>query len=297
MIDVIIPTYNSSKTLIRTLSSIVIQKNVDDLFVTIVDDCSTEKYDEIIEFYKKYLNIQVIRLEKNSGPGVARQVGIDSTSNPFITFIDSDDEFFDERSLINLRNAIEKFDMAIGLVQYEKAYEKLFFNECVHGKMYRRSFLKDNNITFASYRSHEDNAFNQLCMCICQKIVYVNKIFTIYRYNNNSNSIINTMNYIESMHNNVNCMNWLFEHIEQSEYKNLNTIAAVIVNIIRYLKINYEYDTKLFEFIPKECGFLKEEFNKYIEYYTEKPKELSYRENNYGSVSIEKLEEFLKIVK
>lgn len=42
MIDVIIPAYNSQDTIIRTLSSLAMQLNRDELVVTIVND-RTEK--------------------------------------------------------------------------------------------------------------------------------------------------------------------------------------------------------------------------------------------------------------
>ena len=78
MIDIIIPLYNS-KTIWYTLASIAYQTDTD-VTVTVVDDCSSKEYDysKMIEFYQQFLNLQYIRLEKNSGPGVARQKGIEA---------------------------------------------------------------------------------------------------------------------------------------------------------------------------------------------------------------------------
>ena len=50
MIDVIIPAYNSHKTIIRTLASIVMQLNREELKVTIVNDRRRE-----LSRYYRYL--------------------------------------------------------------------------------------------------------------------------------------------------------------------------------------------------------------------------------------------------
>ena len=56
MINVIIPAYNCSKTLGRTLASLVAQTDTD-FEVTVVDDCSTEDIKTIVDGYKDKLNI------------------------------------------------------------------------------------------------------------------------------------------------------------------------------------------------------------------------------------------------
>ena len=98
MIDVIIPAYNSQDTIIRTLSSIAMQLNRNDLVVTIVNDGGKD-YKDIINIFKPLINVQEIGYEKNMGPGYARQYGIDHTKEDFITFIDADDTFYEACSL------------------------------------------------------------------------------------------------------------------------------------------------------------------------------------------------------
>lgn len=68
MIDVIIPCYNTRKTLPRVLSSIVTQTMIDDIIVTLSDDASTESYDDIVETFSKYVEIKIVRSETNLGP-------------------------------------------------------------------------------------------------------------------------------------------------------------------------------------------------------------------------------------
>ena len=93
-VSVIIPAYNAHKTLSRCLASIMIQSIVEDLEVIVVDDCSTDGgYEKEISTFRPFMNIREITLEKNGGPGVARQAGIDESTAPFFTCIDADDTF------------------------------------------------------------------------------------------------------------------------------------------------------------------------------------------------------------
>ena len=83
MIDIIIPAYNAHATLGRALCSIANQTNRESIVVYIVDDGSECGYDELVNSYSHLLNIKLIRIE-NSGPGNARQVGLDASSNEYI---------------------------------------------------------------------------------------------------------------------------------------------------------------------------------------------------------------------
>ena len=142
MIDIIIPVYNSSKTICKTLNSILEQENNEDLIIYIIDDGSSETYDDVISFFSKFLNINYYKLDKNSGPGVARQFGLDKSSNEYIVFIDSDDTFYDTDSVLKLYNSIYNYDMVFGKM-LEKRYNmnrEVYHEGCMHGKMYRRCF-------------------------------------------------------------------------------------------------------------------------------------------------------------
>ena len=92
-LDIIIPAYNASSTIARTIASIATQNTPDMFRVTIVNDGGTETYGDLIDFYSKYFDIREINVGYNGGPGVARQFGIDNTELPYITFIDADDTF------------------------------------------------------------------------------------------------------------------------------------------------------------------------------------------------------------
>ena len=190
MIDVIIPIYNARSTLPFTLRSVSLQTIKDKIKVYLIDDCSKDKYDDIIdEFTNTYgLNITYKRLDKNGGAGVARQVGLDISNSKYVVFMDSDDMFFDVNSLNMLYKTIDQgYDHVTGLT-YEERYKTAFYNEGdLHSKIYKRSFLKKYKIKFNETRFHEDNYFNNLVL-VCNPKMYQLRI-PVYVYVNNLESI------------------------------------------------------------------------------------------------------------
>ena len=90
-LSIIIPCYNCSGTIVRTLESIPRTKGID-YEVILVDDCST---DNTIEFIKEYILfhewVRLIELPANQGPANSRNVGIDAARGQYLAFIDSDD--------------------------------------------------------------------------------------------------------------------------------------------------------------------------------------------------------------
>lgn len=207
-IDVIIPAYNvEDDILFRCLSSIACQTIVKDVDVTIVDDASTKQnYKKVSDHFKDIMNINILRYNKNGGPGVARQYGIDNTHNGYITFIDADDTFNGAFALKALRNSIEMNDgiycMSSGV--FDEVHEEglkpndgpiLMAHEkdmiWMFGKMYRRSFIDKYGIKFhPTSRANEDNGFNTLIRLCCNDREQVNFISAhVYYWHESLNSI------------------------------------------------------------------------------------------------------------
>ena len=111
-IDVIVPAYRAHATLGRTLDSIAAQTIAGELCVVVVDDaCPEGAYRDVVAPFLSRLNIQLLRLPRNLGPGGARQAGIDATGNPYFTCLDSDDAFASPTSLGRLRVVMERDDI------------------------------------------------------------------------------------------------------------------------------------------------------------------------------------------
>lgn len=187
MIDVIIPVYNSKNTLFKALASIALQSIKYRVIVHIIDDCSDYSYLDIISKFECDLNIKFYRLDKNSGPGVARQYGIDNSFGEFICFLDSDDVFYNSKSLEILYDEINmNCDYVIGKVYDEKDNSMKYTLSDLHGKLYRREFILKNDIKFPNSYVHEDNLFHNLVRVCCRKTGIVKDVVYVYCINDNS---------------------------------------------------------------------------------------------------------------
>ena len=174
LLDIIIPQYSESDNVIKELlDSINNQVNIykKDISITIVNDASSTLIsDKLINSYSE-LSIKYIRRETNGGPGLARQFGFDNTNSYYVMFIDADDVLYDNISL----NAIIDF-----LIKNQPDYlvtniacESIIKNKpgwiikkgkdtfpWMHGKVYKRSFLNQNEIRFSEHvRDLEDSYF------------------------------------------------------------------------------------------------------------------------------------------
>lgn len=93
--SVIIPVYNSEKTLKRCLDSLLEQR-WEDVEVILINDGSSDRSGEIIRAYSnRYPNIRTATQE-NSGVSAARNRGLDEAKGTYITFVDSDDYVSDD---------------------------------------------------------------------------------------------------------------------------------------------------------------------------------------------------------
>jgi len=92
-ISVVIPYFNSSKTIVRALES-VNNQTLKATEIIVVDDNSRDKaldyFNENLIF-EKYKIIKIITLEENKGPANARNVGWSNSTGDFVAFLDSDD--------------------------------------------------------------------------------------------------------------------------------------------------------------------------------------------------------------
>ena len=192
MIDVIIPAYNAHDTIEKTLFSIAYQENVRDLNVYIINDASKLDYSKEIKFFKKMLNIKEVKLDKNVGPGTARQVGIDQSISEYIVFIDSDDVLYSPFALKVLYESIERTNADVIISSFYEELEDGTIIEHIddrtwlHGKIYRRDFLENNTIRFNNTYANEDNGFNQLVFLHNSNIVNIDDYTYLWRYNKNS---------------------------------------------------------------------------------------------------------------
>ncbi|UXR29512.1 glycosyltransferase [Staphylococcus simulans] len=107
-ITVVIPYFRSSKTIKRAVDSVLQQTRLPKE-ILIIDDYSNTKLDQ--EILKEIENIELVRVifsKNNSGPGGARNIGIENAQSKYIAFLDSDD-VWKKRKLETQFNYMEKY--------------------------------------------------------------------------------------------------------------------------------------------------------------------------------------------
>ena len=116
LVSVIIPTYNRYKYLLRAVNSVLAQtyKNIE---IIIVDDCSTDsEYNNLEDVYKNEKKVIILRLPINQrskynslhAQGYTRNEGIKISNGEYISFLDDDDLWSNQKLEIQLA-VIEKF--------------------------------------------------------------------------------------------------------------------------------------------------------------------------------------------
>lgn len=210
-VSVIIPVYNVEKYLDECLDS-VINQTEKDIEIICVEDCSTDSSLEILQEYaKKDERIVILRNEVNLGLSITRNKGLDIARGEYILFVDSDD--FIELTLIETTlkyangvdivcfNFRECNSDKIGSFTHNYAFEnKVYSNEeyfetatatysitvITCNKLYRREFLRENNVEFAPGLLYEDVLFYFYCILNAKQISCIDDMLYVYRARPNS---------------------------------------------------------------------------------------------------------------
>lgn len=202
LISIILPTYNSEKTIKRTIESIKNQsyKNKE---LIIINDGSNDETKKICEKEIENTSYKLINI-KNSGVSKARNIGLENATGKYITFIDSDDLY--EREF--LRKIVREIESGYDLVSIsyknfglnekkftagnsfetdnvniylERLKDSYLFNQ-IWNKIYKLDIIKENRISFDEKISiAEDLKFNIEYIFKCKKMFYLNDPLYFYR--------------------------------------------------------------------------------------------------------------------
>lgn len=91
LIDVILPTFNRVTVLERAIESVLKQKH-QDFNLYVINDGSQDSTQELMERYQGHPKVHYL-WQNNQGVSAARNLGIKSSSAPWLAFLDSDDEW------------------------------------------------------------------------------------------------------------------------------------------------------------------------------------------------------------
>lgn len=278
-IDVIIPAYKAQNTILRTLSSIATQDIIDDIEVTIVNDADDIGYKKFVDMFSPYFTVREIVMEKNGGPGDARQYGLDHTSNPVVSFIDADDTFSGAFALKTLvAHLFSTPTTACVFSNFLEQQEGVYVqhpNDSVwmFGKVYKRSFINKYKIHFLpGSRANEDNGFNMLCKLCSNKheqIKFIQDITYYWHFKADSITRVNNAEYSYGGSFPGYTENMIYA-IKEAE-KRVPFNGSIIQQKVSVLCNLYEYYIETEE---RDKRFIEQNWNSCVKYYKEVYREI-----------------------
>ena len=298
-ISVIIPVYNREKLIKNALNSVLKQTIADKLEIICVDDGSTDKTIEVIKDYqKKYKNIFLYQ-QKNSGPGVARNLGIDNAHGEYVIFLDSDD-WAPERAYELMYNyAKEKdADVIIGKMLRKitgtmnnqwyviKTMQDIFdeFGEDINcakeykipltmpgpvTKMSRTSMLRDNNIKFPNERMGEDLIFSLELFKYANTVYLLDEIIYMYESDlSDGDSLVSRIDpttVLSGMNSMLKSFMYLKDEKNEIYYETIHFFSSVKYIIDRFWKLEETKEKEeIFEKIKEDFSLFKGRKELYI---------------------------------
>ena len=92
MVSIIVPVHNAELFLKETIDCVIYQSYTH-WELLLINDCSTDNSKKIYDMYKDDKRIHWIDLNKNVGPALARNYGIELAKGDYICFLDADDKW------------------------------------------------------------------------------------------------------------------------------------------------------------------------------------------------------------
>lgn len=212
--SIIVPCYNNTLELMRSISSIPQRADIE---IIVVDDNSPENIiDNIKDKYSNDKRLSFYKNEINSGAGFSRNFGLSKARGKWVLFLDSDDEFLDEAfsvfdKYMNNDADVIYFDSMIinssNLKEIQRASTKYINSFLVNdkskflrtrnwepwGKLFSLDFIKSKEIRFSEVRVMNDAYFTIQAGVLAEKIdACVDKV---YKYNLIGNSVSRQRNF------------------------------------------------------------------------------------------------------
>lgn len=197
-ISVIIPVYNVSDTIERCAVSLFAQTKKEMQYI-FINDCTPDNSVELLEnllngrFPELRDQVQIINLEKNSGQGTARRIGLKAAEGTYIAFCDSDDwveptcyenmyactdggfadivvcdyyEEYKQKTIVHHETIIDTNPV----VALRDSY-KNYFKQYLWNKLLKRSVLEESNIELEKGINLWEDELYLDRMFLCSKIL------------------------------------------------------------------------------------------------------------------------------
>lgn len=121
MVSIIMPSWNTDKYIAESIQCVMDQtyKNWE---LLIVDDCSTDKTDDVVKPFLADKRIKYFKNEKNMGAALSRNRAMREAQGEWIAFLDSDDLWTSDKLMMQLK-FMKKHGLSFSYHEYEKIDE------------------------------------------------------------------------------------------------------------------------------------------------------------------------------
>jgi len=293
-LSVILPVFNVENYLVQCLDSIVNQ-TLREIEIICVNDGSTDKSPLILEDYAKKDNRIRIINQKNTGSGVARNLGIKHVKGEYIGFVDSDDyidvnmfEKLYKNAKLNDADVVmcpmciiseteEKFttDELKALKYYDlDCFSKDFDNKVfdykdtrdfifsiavnAYNKIYRTEFINKINAKFAEGMIFQDNIFFYQTYLHARRMSLIRDFLYFHRINRAGSAIANKGNGFYDIIKIHNMIKKIFESLPNFDYYKTDLINKKIIStIFRYSQVSENYKPEFFKLIKQDFKKMK----------------------------------------
>ena len=215
-LDIVIPHYKEPWEVCKYLfDTIATQRGIcfDCIRAIVVNDGDCVLSDDVFEGYP--YKIEYLKKE-HGGVSAARNYGLDHSDADYVMFCDIDDGFLNNYGLHLVFSAMQEGYDYIYSNFVEETYTDNNTQTIIrhdndftfmHGKVYKRSFLVDNDIRFdPAMTLHEDGYFNTVALVVAQKtgkLKCIETPFYLWRWNDNSTVRSNREDFVLRTYENV----------------------------------------------------------------------------------------------
>lgn len=120
LVSIIMPSFNTSNYISESIQSVLSQVYMNWELI-IVDDCSTDNTDEIVNSYTSDQRIKYIKKNKNSGAAESRNIALREAKGKWIAFLDSDDLWKPDKLLKQIA-FMKKYNYHFSYTNYSEIY-------------------------------------------------------------------------------------------------------------------------------------------------------------------------------
>lgn len=248
MISVIVPVYNTERTINQCVDSILSQK-YKDFELLLINDGSKDRSGEICDEYALKDNRVRVFHQINKGASAARNVGLDNMRGEFVTFCDSDD-WVEDTWLSDYMDNYNGEDVLFQNAIWHRKWENDFYRNVILEKnttskekilnLYCRNTLgyvwsalfKSDIILNYSIRFNTNYVFREDMNFSLQYLKYISYINILPVRNYHYNLPANARGYTNISFNNLDTL--IEENKLISKLIELNTINVYIISNITY---------------------------------------------------------------